>query len=52
MVNQFVCTPSSTVATSIEAMLTMKPTELLNVIVRALLRTISHDEPPERNPFK
>lgn len=25
---------------------------MLNVIVRALLRTISHDEPPERNPFK
>ncbi|HXD30939.1 MAG TPA: GNAT family N-acetyltransferase [Pyrinomonadaceae bacterium] len=25
---------------------------MLNVIVRGLLRTISHDEPPERNPFK
>lgn len=25
---------------------------MLNLIVRALLRTISHDEPPERNPFK
>lgn len=25
---------------------------MLNVIVRALLRTITHDEPPERNPFK
>jgi hypothetical protein len=25
---------------------------MLNVIVRTLLRTISHDEPPERNPFK
>jgi len=25
---------------------------MLNVLVRALLHTISHDEPPERNPFK
>jgi peptidoglycan biosynthesis/recognition FemAB-like protein len=25
---------------------------MLNLIVRGLLRTISHDEPPERNPFK
>jgi hypothetical protein len=25
---------------------------MLNVLVRGLLHTISHDEPPERNPFK
>jgi hypothetical protein len=25
---------------------------MLNVLVRALLHTISHDEAPERNPFK
>jgi hypothetical protein len=25
---------------------------MLNLIVRGLLHTISHDEPPERNPFK
>jgi len=25
---------------------------MLNVLVRALLHTLTHDEPPERNPFK
>jgi hypothetical protein len=25
---------------------------MLNVLVRALLHTVSHDEAPERNPFK
>jgi len=25
---------------------------MLNVLVRGLLHTISHDEAPERNPFK
>jgi hypothetical protein len=25
---------------------------MMNVIVRALLHTVHHDEAPERNPFK
>jgi hypothetical protein len=26
--------------------------QALNVVIRGLLRTISHDEAPDRNPFK